>query len=302
VIVDVGAEVTAIVAILVSVPGGPCVRVEGHMSIRWRWNWNGSVAVVTGASSGIGKAVAVELARRGAIVAGVARRQAELAAALDECRRHVPDSIYQAADLSSRAGCEAATTAILRRLGRIDILVNNAGISIRKPAVLTTVEDVERVMAINFFAAVYLTMAMLPAMLERRRGSVVNITSVAGYLPNPKESAYGASKAALSLWSHGLNVDLHGTGVHVGVVSPGPIATEIWEQDEFAASYTGKLYPPAVVAETVVKVIERRLAHVTVPRRFGMPPILYPMLGRPMRWGLRRYDQRAGRHPVPGSR
>jgi short-subunit dehydrogenase len=153
-------------------------------------------------------------------------------------------------------------------------------------------------MAVNFFAAVYLTMAVLPGMLERRRGSVVNITSVAGYLPNPKESAYGASKAALSLWSHGLNVELHGTGVHVGVVSPGPIATEIWEKDEFAASYRGTLYSPTVVAEAVVKVLERRVAHMTVPRRFGLPPILYSILGRPMRWGLRRYDQRVQRRPV----
>ncbi len=263
---------------------------------------SGSVAMVTGASSGIGQAIAVELARRGATVVGVARREAELAATVQECRRYAPASIHQAADLSSRSGCEAAASGILARLGRVDILVNNAGISIRKPAVLTTVEDVERVMAVNFFAAVYLTMATLPGMLERRRGSVINITSVAGYLPNPKESAYGASKAALSLWSHGLNVDLHGTGVHVGVVSPGPIATEIWEKDEFAASYAGKLYPPAVVAEAVTKVIERRLAHVTVPRRFGIPPILYPMLGRPMRWGLRRYDQQAPRRPVAGSR
>jgi short-subunit dehydrogenase len=260
------------------------------------------VAVVTGASSGIGKAVAIELAQRGAIIAGVARRQVELALMLDECRLHAPDSIYQVADLSSRHGCEAAAAAILARLGRVDILVNNAGISIRKPAVLTTADDVERVMGVNFFAAVYLTMAVLPGMLERGRGSVVNITSVAGYLPNPKESAYGASKAALSLWSHGLYVDLYGTGVHVGVVSPGPIATEIWEKDEFAASYTGKLYPPTVVAEAVVKVIERRLVHMTVPRHFGLPPILYPILGAPMRWGLRRYDQRAPRRPGEGSR
>jgi short-subunit dehydrogenase len=258
---------------------------------------SGSVAMVTGASSGIGKAVAIELARRGATVAGVARRHAELAATFEECRRHAPDSIYQAADLSSRGGCEEAAAAILARLGRVDILVNNAGISIRKPAVVTSVEDIERVMAVNFFAGVYLTMAVLPGMLERRRGSVVNITSVAGYLPNPKESAYGASKAALSLWSHGLSVDLHGTGVHVGVVSPGPIATEIWGKDEFAASYTGKLYPPQVVAEAVAKVIERRLVHLTVPRPFGLPPILYPILGRAMRWGLRRYDQRAPRRP-----
>ena len=91
----------------------------------------GTVAVVTGASSGIGKAVAIELARRGATVVGVARRQAELAVTLDECRRHAPDSTDFVADLSSRNGCEAAAAAILARLGRVDILVINAGISIR---------------------------------------------------------------------------------------------------------------------------------------------------------------------------
>jgi short-subunit dehydrogenase len=272
------------------------------MPIRQQWDWKSRVAVVTGASSGIGKAVAIELARRGATVAGVARRERELATTLEQCRRHASASLHHVADLSSRGGCQAAIATILARLGRVDVLVNNAGISIRKPAVLTTVEDVERVMAVNFFAAVYLTMAVLPGMLDRQHGSVVNITSVAGYLPNPKESAYGASKAALSLWSHGLNVDLHGTGVHVGVVSPGPIATEIWEKDEFAASYTGKLYPPALVAQAVAKVVERRLAHVTVPRRFGIPPLLYPMMGRLMRFGLRRYDERVPRRPVAGSR
>jgi len=253
---------------------------------------SGKVAIVTGASSGIGRAVAFELAGRGATVASVARRENELAATVEQCRRSTPASFDLVEDLSSREACERTVSTVLDRCGRVDIVVNNAGISIRKPAVETTVEDVERVMRINFFAPVYLTLAALPGMLERRAGSVVNITSVAGYLPNPKESAYGASKAALSMWSHGLAVDLHGTGVHIGVVSPGPIATEIWDKDEYAASYTGKLYPPEVVAVAVARSIEQGHVQRTAPRKFGIPQMLYPIFGGAMRRGLRRYDAR----------
>src|SRR5437588_3475599 len=113
------------------------------------------------------------------------------------------------ADISSRHECERVIAEVEQRFGRVDVLVNNAGISIHRNAARTTSDDVERLMAVNFFAAVYLTNAALPGMLERREGAIVNVTSVAGYVPNPGEAAYGASKAALSLWSHGLAVDRH---------------------------------------------------------------------------------------------
>jgi short-subunit dehydrogenase len=250
------------------------------------------IAVVTGASSGIGAAVATDLARRGARVVAVARRADRLAEVVEACRASSPDSIAHPADVSSRAGCDEIIRATEGRFGRVDILVNNAGISIHKNAARTTVDEIEGLMAVNFFAPVHLSMAVLPGMLERKDGSIVNVTSVAGYIPNPGESAYGASKAALSRWSHGLAVDLDGTGVHVGVLSPGPIDTEIWSLDE-ELSYTGKLYPPQVVADAVAKMIERRVTHLTAPRRYGAVGALYPLMGRPMRWGLRRYETRA---------
>jgi short-subunit dehydrogenase len=257
------------------------------------------VAVVTGASSGIGAAVATDLAARGARVVAVARRADRLAATVEACRASSPESVAHPADVSSRDACEEVIRGAETRSGRVDILVNNAGISMHKNAARTSVDDIERVMAVNFFGSVYLTMATLPGMLERGSGAIVNVTSVAGYVPNADEAAYGASKAALSRWSHGLAVDLAGTGVHVGVLSPGPIDTEIWSLDE-ELSYTGRLYPPAVVAEAVAKMIERRLTHLTVPRRYGAVGALYPMFGRTMRWGIRRYDARArARHDRP---
>jgi short-subunit dehydrogenase len=138
-----------------------------------------------------------------------------------------------------------------------------------------------------------MTYALLPGMIERSRGSIVNVTSVAGTVPNPQESAYAASKAALQMWTHTLAVDLHGTGVHAGVVSPGPIDTEIWEMDEYPSAYAGKKHPPSVVGDAIVRAIRKEAVHMTSPRSFGVPGMLYPMLGRPMRWGLRRFDRKA---------
>ena len=250
----------------------------------------GSVAIVTGASSGIGAATAVHLARRGASVVCVARRADRLAETASACAKESPRSRSYVADVADRDACEALVASTVEEFGRIDVLVNNAGIAQVGLPTETKVEDIERVMAVNFFGAVYLTSAALPHMLEQRAGSVINVTSVAGYVPNPKEAAYGASKAALSRWSHGLAVDLYGTGVHVGVLSPGPIRTEIWTD---ADSYHGKLYPPEVVAEGVERMIRRRLIHLTVPRQYGMVGALYPLLGRPMRFGLRQYGKRS---------
>ena len=250
---------------------------------------SGRVAIVTGASSGIGAAVAVDLARRGARVVAVARREDKLAETVDACRAHSPESVAHPADVSDRDACEGVVKTTDSLFGRIDVLVNNAGISIHKNAARTTVDEIERVMAVNFFGAVNLTMAALPGMIERGGGSVVNVTSVAGYVPNAGESAYGASKAALSRWSHGLAVDLDRTGVHVGVLSPGPIDTEIWSLDE-ELTYDGKLYPPQVVADGVAKMVEKRLTHLTVPRQYGAVGALYPLLGKPMRWGMRTYE------------
>jgi short-subunit dehydrogenase len=250
----------------------------------------GTTAIVTGASSGIGAAVAAELACRGAVVVAVARREDKLAVTVATCRQWSPRSVGVPGDVADRAACERVVArAVEHSGGAVEILVNNAGISPSEDPVHRAVEDVETVLGVNFLGPVYLTGAVLPQMVADGRGSIVNVTSVSGYLPNPEEPAYGASKAALSRWSHGLAVDLAGTGVHVGVLSPGPIDTEIWHHT--GTEYRGKLYSPLVVARACARMIEREQIHITVPRRFGAVGALYPLLGRQMRWGLRRYAQ-----------
>jgi short-subunit dehydrogenase len=258
--------------------------------------FRGAVAVVTGASSGIGAATARELARRGAVIFAVARRAERLEQTVRACDRVAPSTapagshVTYPADVGSKEVCQSVISVAQERFGKVDILVNNAGVSLHGDVATLGAEDVERVMAVNFFAPVYLTLAALPGMLERGRGSVVNIGSVAAVVPNSGEAAYGASKAGLARWSHGLSVELHGTGVHVGMLHPGPIDTDIWNTAG-ELGHPGRLYPPDVVARGVTRMIERRLVHLTVPRRFGTVGVLYPVLGAPVRWGLRRYDR-----------
>jgi NAD(P)-dependent dehydrogenase (short-subunit alcohol dehydrogenase family) len=251
------------------------------------------IALVTGASSGIGAATAIELARRGATVVAVARRADRLDETISACRRHAPESWAQPADVGSRDACRQVAEDAIERFGRVDVVVNNAGISPGEDPRQHALADAERIMAVNFFGAVAMADATLPGMLERRLGSIVNVTSVSGYMPAPGEPAYGASKAALSRWSHGLAVDLHGSGVHVGVMSPGPIDTEIWGHGDNA--YDGKLYPPTTVATAIARMIERETVHATAPRQYGAVGALYPLLGRPMRWGVRKYAARQDR-------
>jgi short-subunit dehydrogenase len=249
----------------------------------------GAVAVVTGASSGIGAATALELSRRGATVVVTARRVDELERTAEACRAFAPSSLAVAADLAMPGEGERVVSRAVAALGRVDIVVNNAGISLHRSGLETTAAEVEQLMQVNFLSAVRTTMAALPGMVERGRGSVVNVTSVAGYLPNPRESAYGASKAALSRWSHGLAIDLHGAGVHVGVLSPGPIDTPIWDTD-----YRGRKYPPELVARAIATMIDKGIAHMTVPRRYGAVGAMYglPLVGRVMRRGILSYERR----------
>jgi short-subunit dehydrogenase len=220
------------------------------------------------------------------------------------CRRYAPSSFGLTADVGSPNDCARLVAATVDRLHAVDIVVNNAGVSLHKHVLNTSPEDVARVMSVNFLGAVNITVPLLAGMVERGRGSIISVTSVAAYLPNPKESAYGAAKAALHLWTHGLNVDLAGSGVRAGVLSPGPIDTEIWGKDETPSSYAGKKYPAELVALGVARMIENELAHLTVPRRFGAVGPLYtlPVMNHLVRRGLIRFEKRGLRKLAQAAR
>ena len=187
----------------------------------------GRVALVTGASSGIGAASAVALARAGATaVALCARREDRLREVLGRCREHAPASEMFVVDLSEIDGLPGLAAEVERALGRVDILVNNAGVAKRRRMPDLTIAELQCVLDINFLAPVALTNALLPGMVERGWGRIVSVSSMGTRSVALRVGAYAASKAALELWTEGMYVDLLGTGVRAQVLVPGTTATE----------------------------------------------------------------------------
>jgi short-subunit dehydrogenase len=212
---------------------------------------------VTGASSGIGAAVAREVARRGDTVALVARRQDRLDEVLAECRATAPASERWAADLSEPAAAADLALTIWDHYDRLDVLVNNAAVPMRRHATHLTMAEVERTMRINYFSPVAMTLAVLPRMLGRGSGTIVNVSSLGGRLGITSEAAYTGSKFALAGWSESLAIDLDQSGVAVKLILPGAIDTEIWDQpDNDPPLYDGPKEPPAEIAVGIADAID----------------------------------------------
>ena len=169
--------------------------------------WDGAVAVVTGGSRGIGREVALRAARKGARVGLIARNGADLEAVLAEIGGR---GAVATADVADRQATEQALAQLAAELGPVDILVNNAGIGAWGRVVDTPVEEFERLIQVNYLSAVYATKAVLASMIERRRGHIVNLASIAGRIGAPLEAAYSGSKFAMvglprpwpSRWGH----------------------------------------------------------------------------------------------------
>jgi len=222
---------------------------------------NGRTVLVTGASSGIGAAVARELAARGDTVALVARRADRLDEVLAECRRTSAASERWAADLSDPAGAADLALEIWDHFGGLDVVVNNAAVPMRRHVSRLTMAEVERTMRINYLSPVAISLAVLPRMLERKSGTIVNVSSLGGRLGITTEAAYSGSKFALAGWSESMAIDLDRSGVSVKLILPGAIDTEIWDQpDNDAPLYDGPKESPESIAGAIVDAIES-IAH-----------------------------------------
>jgi short-subunit dehydrogenase len=219
--------------------------------------------LVTGASSGIGAETARLLAQRGDRVGLVARRKDRLEEVAAECG---DGARVWVADLGDLDAAERVATEAWDEFGGLDVLVNNAGIPKRRKVLELTREEVEETMRVNYFSPVVMALAVMPRMLERGGGTIVNVSSLAGRLGNFQESVYAASKFALSGWSEAAAVDLDGTPIRIRLITPGAIDTEIWDlPDNNDPVYDGDKEPPDAVARAILDAIDGDSFETYVP-------------------------------------
>ena len=230
----------------------------------------GKVMVVTGAGSGMGREIVLELLRRRARVAAVDMSETRLRETVALAAGGTDALATFVVNVTDRAAVEALPQAVVDRFGSVDGVINCAGII--QPFVRLNELDyaaIDRVFDVNWRGTLYMTKTFLPWLLKRPEGHIVNISSMGGFLPVPGQTAYGASKAAVKLLTEGLHSELAGTAVRVTVVFPGAVATNISANSGVTIAATAgtaprKIYPADQAARDILDGMERNRFRVLV--------------------------------------
>lgn len=238
---------------------------------------NGRTAVITGAAGGIGRAIAVSLARRGCNLALADVDEAGMAGTEELVQANGVSVSRHRVDVGNRADVAGFPAVVAAEHAGVDLLVNNAGVAVGGTFEQVSDEDFEWLFAINFWGVVRMTRAFLPALRASGDSRVVNLSSLFGLIAPPEQVAYAASKFAVRGFSEALRHELDGSGVGVTVVHPGGVATSIAENARVPAGVTAEeverrreryrkflRMPPEVAGETIVRGIERRQPRILV--------------------------------------
>ncbi len=215
--------------------------------------WRGKTIVITGASSGIGEAAAKQLAAKGAVVCLVARRAEELSRVAADIETAGGIAHCYSANLAENDSVDALIATLLKDHPCIDVLVNNAGRSIRRPLLesLDRPHDFERTIQLNYLAVVRLTLGLLPPMLARGRGHIINVSSVAALMTTPRFAAYLASKSAVDAFSRSLRIELAEKGIAVTSINYPLVKTAMT-----APTAVYKYLPQMEVADAAAWIVE----------------------------------------------
>ena len=227
-----------------------------------KYDWKEKVVFITGASSGIGRALAVELGRRGARLGLTARRAEELLRAAEEVERAGGEALALPADVRDPEAIRQAADRVRERWGRVDVLIANAGMSTTTAGTQLNAGEASDVISINVLGVVNSVAAVLPDMLKRGDGHLVAISSLASYRGMPKSGAYSASKAAVSTFFESLRVDLRKSGIAVTVIHPGFIRTPMTANRKKKLPFLLEVEDAAC---RIVRAIERRARTYAFP-------------------------------------
>ncbi len=229
-------------------------------------NLRGKNAIVTGASRGIGPYIARTLAAQGVNVALAARDAAKLEQTRSACEQMGVRAIVIATDVTSMSDLERLVHTTSAELGAIHILVNNAGIEVTDSVDGTTFAQVDDIIRTNLNAPIWLTKLVLPGMLERRLGAIVNVSSMAGKSTTPYNAIYSATKHGLNGFTSSLAIELEDTGVNAGVVCPGFVGDAgMWADTGQKAPSMMREVSPQKVADAVMKVIDGATEALVTP-------------------------------------
>jgi len=232
-------------------------------------DFTGRTALITGASSGIGRLLALRIAAAGARVGLVARRESELEVLAEEIRAGGGEAVPLVCDVADRQQALASAEKAVEAMGRIDVLVNNAGYGHHRRFLDWDLEDMERVMRVNFLGTLYFTKTLLPAMIERGSGWLVFIASAAGRIAPADETAYAASKHAMVGLAGSLSLEVEDAGVHVLTVCPGAIRTPFFDDEALArlpAVARRQMAEPEDLVEAIMDALARGKRELTFPR------------------------------------
>ena len=230
-------------------------------------NFTDQVVLITGAATGIGRCLAIDFAKLGAVVIGCGRSKERLGRTLSELLVISPAARMIPCDVGDQKQVQGMMDEVFGAFGRIDILINNAGVGMRKPFAETSVDVIEEIMRTNYLGMVYCTRTALPSMIARGEGHIVNISSVAGKIGTPNLSGYCASKFAMNGLSESLYYELKPLGINVSVICPGPVRTDfsrafVNNKPKAPAFLT---LEPETVSRLVIRAIVKKKFEVVMP-------------------------------------